>query len=199
MRSNAKDPRGGLTAAGRAEYAREEGAHLRPGVRGRADTPEKMRRKGSFLRRMFGHDGGPLVDEDGEPTRRALSAHAWGEPVPRTKKAARALAAKGARLLERYKEEKDMAAKKSATKKSASKKSGAKKSGAKKSSSKKSGAKKSSSKKSGSKKNSLVNNINRRKRAGKSRSKKRSTVSKKAYDDMKKGWPKSRKKRSSSR
>ena len=39
-------------------------------------------------------------------------------------------------------------------------------------------------------KNSLVGNINKRKRAGKSRSKKRSTVSKKAYSDMKKGWPK---------
>jgi len=41
-------------------------------------------------------------------------------------------------------------------------------------------------------KNSLVGNINNRKRAGKSRSKKRSTVSKKAYSDMRKGWPKSK-------
>jgi hypothetical protein len=39
------------------------------------------------------------------------------------------------------------------------------------------------------KKNSLVANINRRKKAGKSRPKSRSTVSKKAYGDMKKGWP----------
>ncbi|WPB82237.1 hypothetical protein KYC5002_24360 [Archangium violaceum] len=38
------------------------------------------------------------------------------------------------------------------------------------------------------KKNSLVANINRRKKAGTSRSKSRSTVSKKAYGDMKKGW-----------
>jgi hypothetical protein len=38
-------------------------------------------------------------------------------------------------------------------------------------------------------KNSLVANINRRKKAGTSRSKSRSTVSKKAYGDMKKGWP----------
>jgi hypothetical protein len=42
-------------------------------------------------------------------------------------------------------------------------------------------------------KNSLVNNINRRKRAGKSRTKAKSTVSKKAYADMRKGWPHSRK------
>jgi hypothetical protein len=39
------------------------------------------------------------------------------------------------------------------------------------------------------KKNSLVANINRRKRAGKSRPKAKSTVSRKAYDDMQQGWP----------
>jgi hypothetical protein len=40
------------------------------------------------------------------------------------------------------------------------------------------------------KKNSLVNNINKRKKAGKSRSKKKSTITKKAYNDMQAGWPK---------
>ena len=40
------------------------------------------------------------------------------------------------------------------------------------------------------KKNSLVNNINKRKKAGKSRSKKKSTITKKAYKDMQAGWPK---------
>lgn len=39
-------------------------------------------------------------------------------------------------------------------------------------------------------KNSLVENINRRKKAGKSRPKSRSTVSKQAYRDMQRGWPK---------
>jgi len=39
------------------------------------------------------------------------------------------------------------------------------------------------------KKNSLVANINRRKKAGTSRPKSRSSVSKKAYGDMKEGWP----------
>ena len=38
-------------------------------------------------------------------------------------------------------------------------------------------------------KNSLVANINRRKRTGKSRPKSKSTVSRKAYDDMQQGWP----------
>jgi len=46
-------------------------------------------------------------------------------------------------------------------------------------------------------KNSLVNNINRRKRAGKSRAKSRSTVSKDSYQEMQQGWPKSGKKKAS--
>lgn len=37
-------------------------------------------------------------------------------------------------------------------------------------------------------KNSLVNNINAKKKKGTSRPKKKSTVSKKAYSDMKQGW-----------
>jgi hypothetical protein len=96
-----KDPKGGLTAAGRAFYKRTEGADLKPGVKGAADTPEKMRRKGSFLTRHFTHSRGPMV-KDGEPTRLALSAHAWGEPVPKTDAAAKKLAAKGRALLKKY-------------------------------------------------------------------------------------------------
>ena len=107
-----KDPKGGLTAAGRKDFQKKEGSHLKPGVKGPADTPEKMRRKGSFLRRHYATLRGPLVDEDGKPTRLALQAHAWGEPVPRTAAAAKKLAEKGTRLLERYKTSK--------TKKSAS-------------------------------------------------------------------------------
>jgi hypothetical protein len=96
-----KDPEGGLTAAGRKAFARKEGSHLRPGVKGPADTPEKMKRKGSFLTRHFTHPRGPMM-KDGQPTRLALSAHAWDEPVPKTMAAAARLAAKGRRLLERY-------------------------------------------------------------------------------------------------
>lgn len=107
MEKRTKDPKGGLTAAGRQEYARTEGANLKPGVRGPANTPEKMRRKGSFLRRMFGRATmPPLVDKKGHPTRLALSAHAWGEPVPKTEASARRLANKGAHLLERYRKTK---------------------------------------------------------------------------------------------
>lgn len=44
----------------------------------------------------------PLKDDKGKPTRFALSAHAWGEPVPGTEAAARRIAQRGRRLLERY-------------------------------------------------------------------------------------------------
>lgn len=102
-----KNPNGGLTAAGRECFRRKEGAHLKPGVKGPADTPEKMRRKGSFLTRHYGHSKGALTDKDGKPTRRALAARAWGEAAPKTMTAARKLAAKGRRLLARYKNVKE--------------------------------------------------------------------------------------------
>jgi len=100
-----KDPRGGLTAAGRKAFARKQGAHLRPGVTKRESemTPQEMRRKGSWAVRFYGRAKlPPLVDAKGRPTRHALSAHAWGEPVPKTVAAARRIAAKGERLLARY-------------------------------------------------------------------------------------------------
>ena len=80
-----KDPKGGLTAA--------------------ADSPEKMVRKGSFLRRHFANPQGPM-ERDDEPTRLALSAHAWGEPVPHSEADAEKLAEKGSELLEQYHEAK---------------------------------------------------------------------------------------------
>jgi len=56
-------------------------------------------------------------------------------------------------------------------------------------------AKKSSTKKNKlGVKNSLVNNINARKKKGISRSKKKKTVSKKSYKKMKKNWGKKKKK-----
>lgn len=97
-----RDPKGGLTAAGRKHFKRTEGANLKPGVKGAADTPEKMRRKGSFLTRFFTNPSGPMKDEKGRPTRLALSAAAWGEPVPQDASDAAKLAAKGRRMLERY-------------------------------------------------------------------------------------------------
>jgi hypothetical protein len=100
-----KDPRGGLTAAGRKLFERKQGSHLKPGVTksNRQMTPEDMRRKGSWATRFYGRKKlPPLVDAKGNPTRFALSAHAWGEPVPKTIAAARRIAAKGQALLDKY-------------------------------------------------------------------------------------------------
>jgi hypothetical protein len=102
-----RDPDGGLTAAGRKHFKETEGANLKPGVKGAADTPTKMRRKGSFLVRFFTNPTGPMVDPKGRPTRLALSARAWGEPVPQNLEDAAKLAAKGRRLLDRYRNSKE--------------------------------------------------------------------------------------------
>ena len=49
------------------------------------------------------------------------------------------------------------------------------------------------------KKNSLVNNINKRKKAGKSRPKSKSHISKESYGEMQKGWPHSKKKKAAAK
>jgi hypothetical protein len=66
---------------------------------------DEMRRKGSWAVRFYGRSGPlpKLVDDKGRPTRFALTAAAWGEPVPKTVSAARRIAAKGHRLLTTYK------------------------------------------------------------------------------------------------
>lgn len=106
MNKKDKDPAGGLTASGRSKYNKETGSNLKPGVKGPADSPDKMRRKGSFLTRFFTNPSGPMKDDKGEPTRLALSAAAWGEPVPQNAEDAARLAAKGRNLLEKYKKTK---------------------------------------------------------------------------------------------
>jgi uncharacterized protein DUF6321 len=105
-KSTVRNPRGGLTAAGRRYFKRKQGARLKPGVKKpNGDmTPDEMRRKGSWAVRFYGRKG-PLPAlklPSGKPSRLALTAAAWGEPVPRTVAAARRIAAKGRRLLARY-------------------------------------------------------------------------------------------------
>lgn len=106
-RSATRNPKGGLTAAGRAEFARKDGSHLKPGVKKAMKdmSPEEMKRKGSWAVRFYGRAGKlpALRDESGKPTRFALTAAAWGEPVPKTVSAARKIADKGRRLLARAK------------------------------------------------------------------------------------------------
>jgi hypothetical protein len=99
-----KDPKGGLTAAGRRHVRQTEGANLKPGVK-RVKSDEDMKRKGSFLRRHYARASpSPLKDERGEPTRYAKQAAAWGEPVPKTRADVRKLAKKGKDLLDKYAE-----------------------------------------------------------------------------------------------
>jgi hypothetical protein len=105
--SKYKDPEGGLTEAGRRKFERSgESKNLQAGVKESSPTGQKARRKGSFLTRFYTNPSGPLVNEKGKPTRLALAANAWGEPVPRTQDAAARLAAKGRSLLRKYQKEK---------------------------------------------------------------------------------------------
>jgi hypothetical protein len=89
-----KDPRGGLSAAGRASL-KASGQNIKPGVRnyGSAGLVDKKRWI-SWALRFYSNPRGPLVDAKGRPTRLALTAHAWGEPVPHTRAAALRIAAK---------------------------------------------------------------------------------------------------------
>ena len=106
--SRLKDPEGGLTEAGRRHYERSgESKNLQPGVKQSNPSGDRARRKGSFLTRFYTDPSGPLTKDNGEPTRLALDARAWGEPAPRTAGAASRLAAKGRNLLAKYKAEKD--------------------------------------------------------------------------------------------
>lgn len=106
--SKYENPQGGLTEAGRRKFERSgQSKNLQPGVKDSNPTGQQARRKGSFLARFYTNLSGPLVNDKGEPTRLAKAANAWGEPVPRTAAAAARLAAKGRRLLQKYKLEAD--------------------------------------------------------------------------------------------
>lgn len=96
MTKKDKNPKGGLTQAGRDKYNRATGSNLKAPVGGTPKTPEQMRRQGSFLVRM-GSAKGPLKDEKGRKTRLKLSLEAWNHYGDKP-----SAVAKGRRLLERY-------------------------------------------------------------------------------------------------
>jgi hypothetical protein len=76
-RKEGKDPKGGLNAAGRASYNKANPD--KPGLKPPAPNPknkEDAGRKKSFCARMSGNPG-PMKDEKGKPTRKALSLKAW--------------------------------------------------------------------------------------------------------------------------
>lgn len=74
-RKEGKDPKGGLNAKGRASYNKETGGNLKPPAPKPKTEKDAARRK-SFCARMSGMPG-PMKDEKGKPTRKALSLKAW--------------------------------------------------------------------------------------------------------------------------
>jgi hypothetical protein len=73
-----QNPEGGLNAAGRAHYKKTEGANLKPPVKAKeaAKSKSAAARRKSFCSRMSGVKG-PMKDEKGRPTRKALALRAW--------------------------------------------------------------------------------------------------------------------------
>jgi hypothetical protein len=69
---------GGLNAKGRAYFKRTEGANLKPPVSSEQakKSPKAAARRKSFCARMSGVPG-PLKDEKGRPTRKALALRKW--------------------------------------------------------------------------------------------------------------------------
>jgi hypothetical protein len=99
QRKAGQNPEGGLNAAGRASYKAQTGGTLKAPVKGRPSSPDEMRRKGSFLSRMGGSQG-PMKDDKGRPTRKALALKAWGASKEAEAKSM------GRRLLEQYAKQK---------------------------------------------------------------------------------------------
>ena len=71
-RKEGKNKTGGLNAKGRASYNKANPG--KPGLK--APQPEGGPRKKSFCARMGGSKG-PLKDEKGRPTRKALALRKW--------------------------------------------------------------------------------------------------------------------------
>lgn len=72
QRKEGKSEKGGLNAKGRASYNKANPG--KPGLK--APQPEGGPRRDSFCARMSGMPG-PMKDEKGKPTRKALSLKAW--------------------------------------------------------------------------------------------------------------------------
>ena len=72
MRKEHKSKTGGLTAKGRAYFKKKEGANLKPPVK-KGTNPRRV----SFAARFAGMKG-PMKDNKGKPTRKALALKKWG-------------------------------------------------------------------------------------------------------------------------
>lgn len=67
-----QNPKGGLNEAGRKHFKKTEGANLKRPVKSGVNP-----RRVSFAGRFAGMKG-PMKDEKGRPTRKALALRAWG-------------------------------------------------------------------------------------------------------------------------
>jgi hypothetical protein len=74
QRKEGKNPKGGLNAKGRAS-AKAQGMNLKPPAPN-PKTKKDAARRDSFCARMGGMEG-PMKDEKGRPTRKALALKAW--------------------------------------------------------------------------------------------------------------------------
>lgn len=76
-RKEGQNPEGGLNAAGRASL-KAQGHDIKPPVSAKqaAKSPKAAGRRKSFCARM-GHMEGPMKDENGKPTRKALALRKW--------------------------------------------------------------------------------------------------------------------------
>ena len=72
MRKEHKNPKGGLTEAGRQHFKRTEGSNLKRPVKS-GTNPRRI----SFAARFAGMKG-PEQKPDGTPTRLGLALRAWG-------------------------------------------------------------------------------------------------------------------------
>ena len=71
-----KSKKGGLTAKGRAKYNRATGSNLQAPVTEKSPTGKRAARRKSFCARMKGVKG-PMKDNKGRPTRKALALRRW--------------------------------------------------------------------------------------------------------------------------
>ena len=73
-----QNPEGGLNAKGRAYFNKTTGSKLKPPVSAKeaAKSPKAAGRRKSFCARMGGVKG-PMKDEKGRPTRKALALKKW--------------------------------------------------------------------------------------------------------------------------
>jgi hypothetical protein len=67
-----QNPKGGLNEAGRKHFERKDGGNLKAPVK-TGTNPRRV----SFAARFAGMKG-PMKNEKGEPTRKALALRAWG-------------------------------------------------------------------------------------------------------------------------